>query len=344
MSEPMTKNRVEEISLEYQNYIEQPPVSTEQLFRQSTSSDATTIKHWKDTWIKNIKANHATHGPFAKNSLGQLFGKYQGQACILAGSGPSLGYNGHLLKDREGIPLISCLHNFHFFEDLEIDVDFYVSLDSGDITVSEVSEGGKKTEEEYWALTEKRTLLCYTGTSPKLLEKWRGKVLFFSCSLPDEEITKAQDELEVFNMCISNGGNVLGACLYISKAILGCVTTAFVGADFSFSYKKKFHAWDSSYDAKLGNVLKAVDVFGNKVLTWPSYYNFKCWFDCIVQNVPGSYFNCTEGGIFGAYAEGNLMNLRQMKLGDFLIMNNMNIKQIKAQCEDPTTNRWLLFG
>lgn len=340
----MTPKRKETLELDYQNYIEQPPVPTQSLYSQACSSDGVTISAWKDTWISQIKANHARFGPFKERSIGELFGRYQGKSCILAGSGPSLGYNGHLLKDRGDVPLISCLHNFHFFEDREIPVDFYVSLDSGEVTVAEVSEGGKKTEEEYWELTKNRTLLCYTGTSPKLLEKWRGKILFFSCSLPDEEINKAQDDLEPFNICVSNGGNVLGASLYIAKAILGCVTTVFVGADFSFSYQNKFHAWSSKYDSKLGNVLKAIDVFGNKVITWPSYYNFKCWFDCIVQNVPGIYINCTEGGIFGAYPEGNIMNLKQMRLGDFLTMMNMNVDQIKTQCVDPSTKRWLLFG
>ena len=30
------------------------------------------------------------------------------------------------LKERGGIPLVSCLHNFNFFEDNDIDVDYYI--------------------------------------------------------------------------------------------------------------------------------------------------------------------------------------------------------------------------
>ena len=209
-----------EIELEYQNYIERPPVSTAQMWSQACSNDETTISSWRPTWIDNIKKNHAKHGPFSDRSIGELFGKHQGKPCVLAGSGPSLAYNGELLKERGEVVLISCLHNFHFFEDRDVEVDYYVSLDAGPVTVEEVSEGGKKTEEEYWALTEKRTLLAWIGSHPTLLEKWRGKILFYNAPVPDEEVIKAQEELEVFNIFVSNGGNVLGACMNIAKAFL----------------------------------------------------------------------------------------------------------------------------
>jgi hypothetical protein len=109
----------------------------------------------------------------------------------------ALKRNGADLKDRGEIPLISCLHNFHFFEDRDIKVDYYVTLDAGEVTIEEVSEGGSKTEEEYWAATEKHTLLAYIGTSPRLLAKWRGKILFFNCPTPamgiDDEIEKIRE-------------------------------------------------------------------------------------------------------------------------------------------------------
>lgn len=327
--------RTETIELEYQNYITNPPVSTNQLWNQACSNDVTTVNHWRDHWIRNIQSNFKTHGPFSDRSIGELFGKYQGKSCVLAGSGPSLGYNGHLLKDRGDIPLISCLHNFHFFEDRGIPVDFYVSLDAGDITAEEVSEGGEKSDEEYWEMTKDRTLLAWIGASPLLLKKWKGKILFFNCPVPDQEVIDAQEKLEVFNIFVSNGGNVLGGCFYIAKAILGCVTTAFVGADFCFSYQNKFHAWKSKYDAKMGHVIRMVDVFGNKVHTWQSYANFKSWFEHMALTIPGIYINCTEGGTFGAYPEGNIMAVQQMPLYSFLNMHNRNISEILPQCKDP---------
>ena len=136
---------------------------------------------------------------------------------------------------------------------------------------------------------------------------------------------------------------MLGACMYIARAVLGCSTTVFLGADFAFSYDKKFHGWDSKYDANLGHVLGGVDVFGHKVLTWQSYFNFKNWFDYIALTIPGIYINCTEGGMLGAYPEGNLMAVRQMSFSDFLDMTKMS-DHVKENFLNPLTKeKKLLF-
>lgn len=330
----MPKIKKTEITLDYQNYILSPPVQPKDLYTTAAGNDARTIEVWKETWLKNIRENKARFGSFQTKSLGAFYGHLQYKPAIIAGAGPSLKRNAADLKDRRGIPLISCLHNFHFLEDQGTPADFYVTLDAGEVTIEEVYEGGTRTPDEYWALTEGRTLLAYIGTSPRLLEKWRGKIYFFNCPTPSPEIENETDAIERFHLYISPGGNVLGACLYIAKSIMGANPIAFIGADFCFSYDKKFHGWDSKYDLEMGHVLRSVDVFGNKVYTWASYHGFKCFFDWVTQAVPGIYFNCTEGGTFGAYTEGNLISVRQMDLVDFLGMYHLNDLK-KEQCEKP---------
>jgi hypothetical protein len=86
-----------------------------------------------------------------------------------------------------------------------------------------------------------------------------------------------------------------------------------------------------------------VDVWGNSVLTWQSYYNFKSWFDWVASQVPGIYFNCTEGGLLGSYPEGNIAQIHQMRLSDFLRMYALH-EEVRKQCEDPTDKeRKILF-
>ncbi len=334
--------RKAEIYLDFQPYIDSPPSSPEQLYSQAASADGPTINHWAEIWIKNAKENHAKFGPFKDRSIGQIFEKFKYQSCIIAGAGPSLKHNGHHLKDKGDIPLISCLHNFHFFEDLGVKVDFYVTLDAGEVTVEEVYEGGTKTPDEYWELTRNRTLLAHVSTSPRLLEKWQGKILFYAAPIPQKDVIEKFDEIEVFNAFVGNGGNVLGACLYIAKGWLGCPSITFVGADFCFSYDQKFHAWDSKYDKTLGHVIRAVDVFGNTVLTWQSYNNFKCWFDRIALIEPGHYVNCSEGGTLGAYRDGNISAIRQMELKIWLDMMNRS-RHLKTQASSPETAEKLLL-
>jgi hypothetical protein len=118
------------------------------------------------------------------------------------------------------------------------------------------------------------------------------------------------------------GGNTLGACFYHAAYVFGCNPIAFVGADFSFDYMHKFHSWDSPYDEKFGGLTGAVDVWGNKVWSWRSYLNFKNWFEFQAMGGQGQHFlqvvNCTEGGTLGAYPEGNIMQVKQLRLCDFL--------------------------
>lgn len=333
----------EKYACEYQNVIEHPPVDPNRMYSQACSSDGVTIESWRKIWIDNYKANHDRFGSFADKSIAKLYGRNRYQPAILAGSGPSLKYNAHELKKRGGIPLVSCLHNFHYLEDQGVGADYYVTLDSGPVVIEEVYEGGSKSPDEYWEMTKDKTLLAYVGTDPRLFDKWKGEVLFFNCPIPDAAITKAQDEIEPFRVYVSNGGNVLGACMYIAKGFLGCNPLAFIGADFSFSNEKKFHPWDSKYDAKLGYVIKATDVFGNKAITWQSYANFKAWFDYIAIRVPGLFINCTEGGIFGAYPEGNIAAVQQMELKKFISMYHLH-DELKEQCEKPSSaDRKILF-
>ncbi len=325
------------IQLELQPYIQSPPQTLQQMYGSACSSDTQTIASWRSKWLANIADNSKNHGPFASKGVGKLFQSWLGGTCIVAGSGPSLALNIGKLKDRpKHIKLISCLHNFHAMEDNGAEVDYYVSLDAGPITVHEVSEGGSKTPEEYWNMTASRSLIAFIGTDPELLRKWQGTVFFYNAPVPDESYMKEMAGIAHFHQYVSNGGNVLGASTYIAKAFLGAVTLVFVGADFAFSNrdKVKFHYWDSQYDASIGNTQRVVDIYGNTVKTWPSYHNFKLWFDYVSMVCPGIYINATEGGTLGAYREGNIMSILQLSLEQVFNMHAMSDK-LRYRVDEP---------
>ena len=326
--------RTVEMDFEYQNLIEAPPRAPHQLYAQACSNDQITVTSWRETWLKQIKENHDNFGPFKDRSLGLLFNKFAQRPVICAGSGPSLRFNGEGLKNTKGIPIVSCLHNFQFMVDRDIPVEAYVTLDAGPVTIEEISEGGSKDHQYYVDATKDKTLIAYIGSHPKLLELWKGPIYFFNCPVPDPTYMESCKAIENFGVWVSSGGNVLGASAYIAKAIFGGNPLAFIGADFSFSYTKKFHGWDSKYDKDIGQAMRANDVWGNRVLTWQSYWNFKTWFDYVACTVPGLYVNCTEGGIMGAYPEGNIAQIMQMPLQRFIRMYSLN-DEMKNQCEDP---------
>mgnify|MGYP001570714341 CR=1 FL=1 len=332
-----------EIYLEYMPYIDYAPKSPKQLHQEACVNDDITISSWRKTWEKNVKMNHELFGPFENKSIGKFYGKAHQKPVVIAGAGPSLKNNAHELKKRKDVTLVSCLHNFHFLEDIECPADYYVTLDAGEVTIEEVYEGGSKKEDEYWSITKDRKLLAYVGTSPNLLKKWQGEIYFYNAPVPDKDFMKYCDDIEIFNTYLSTGGNVLGASLYFAKAFLGASIIGFIGADFCFSYDKKFHAWNSKYDEKLGHVIRTKDVFGNSVYTWQSYHNFKGWFEYITLSVPGVYYNCSEGGTLGAYAEGNIRSIYQLPLADFLRQMNM-YEEIEAQAKNTkVVEKKLLF-
>jgi hypothetical protein len=331
-----------EVYLEYQNLIPGPPAPAGDLYKTACSNDSQTIDAWSKIWVDNIKANREYVGDFADKGIGKLFGLFQYKPCILVGSGPSLKGNVDELKNRKGIPLVSCLHNFHFLEDRGVKPDFYVSLDAGTVVLEEVSEGGALTSDEYWERTKDHKLVAYIGSNPELIRKWRGEIYFFNAGIPAGKTKDAADEAAEFFTYMGSGGNVLGACLYFAKGILGCHTVAFVGADMSFGYDNKFHGWASKYDAALGHCMRVTDVYGIRRNTWQSYYNFKCWFEYVAITVPGIYYNCTEGGILGAYPEGNIQQLRYIDLKEFIEHMHIN-EHLRGQCEEPKTQHKIML-
>lgn len=331
-----------EMDFEFQNTIPGPPVSMQSLQQASTCSDEVTVSTWQNQWLDQIRKNSKKYGSFAENSIAQLYQREKGKAAILVGSGPSLKKNIADLREAKDICKVSCLHNFHLLEDNGAPADYYVTLDAGSVTIEEVYEGGSRTPEEYWEITKDRVLLAWIGTHPELLSRWQGKILWFNSPI-GQPLKGEIDAIERFNLMVSSGGNVLGACLYIAKGILGAPVSIFVGADFSFSYTKQFHGWSSKYDGKLGDALRHTDIWGNKVFTWQSYYNFKCWFEMIACKVPGVYINATEGGILGAYPQGNIAQIQQMTLKRALAIYNM-AGEIEEQIRNPQTeNLKILF-
>lgn len=335
--------RTVEMDFQFQQYIGGPPVSPNELTRRASSNDDTTMDHWREIWVNQTKANHAKHGPFKDHGIGKLFHLFHQRPVIVAGAGPSLAQNIDELKDTKGIPIVSCLHNYQLFEDRGITPDFYVNLDAGPVTIEEIAEGGKKSLDDYFASTKNKKLLAFIGSHPDLINRWQGEVYWFNCPIPDEGIRKAILEIENFNTLVGSGGNVLGACFYIAKGILGAGAVIFTGADFSFSYNNKFHPSPSKYDGKVGDYLRATDIFGNSVKTWQSYLNFKYWIDAKCCQVPGVYINASEGGILGAYPAGNIEQIKQMALSDVKKQFSLS-EHLREQCENPDSdNNLILF-
>ena len=335
------------MKLTFQQLIEQPPITREQMYEQSCSNDSVTVKFWRDKWVGHTRENMELYD-FREHSSMKSFAKYACRPVVVAGSGPSLKKNAHHLKDKnENIGLVSCLHNFAYFIDNEIKCDGYINMDAGDITIPEMSQGGKHPEQYYWDASKDQTLIAASVTKPELIKRWQGDIQFFQAPIPDQAIMKEIWEItKGFGVFYNVGGNALGATYYHARAILGGMPIAMIGADFAFDYMHKFHSWDSPYDKQFDGVVPCTDIFGNRVYTWPSYLNFSKWFLSQAMggngNNPMIMINCTEGGVLGAFPHGNVKHVHQMALVDFLHMYNHYTRK-PEMVENPPDQPKLLF-
>lgn len=330
-----------EMVLECQPYIPGPPQGKQALWNNAVKNDGVTTTSWRDTWIRQTEENSKSFD-FSANSAMACHHKARYQPVIVAGSGPSLKKNWQMLlpspteenrPGRCGIKMVSCLHNFGFMEDRDLmgPDDYYITLDAGEITLSEVTEGGEAHDDDwYWERTKDRTLIAYHAAYPAMLRKWKGKILWFTTPTNSHEMGQELAKFVNYTKVpvLNVGGCVLGAAWYFSRAVLGCSVPILIGADFAFDYTRKFHSWESQYDQKFAGVMPWTDIFGNRVWTWPSYFGFKNWFDHQACGGQGGnsqlMINATEGGILGAYAEGNIRQITQMALKSALAMFNVS--------------------
>lgn len=335
----------EVIDLQLQPYIMQLPQGMQQTASNYSAADSVTVQSWFHEWRKN-KVYNLKHFDPLKNTLMEDHGKLVGKPIIIAGSGPSLQKNARELTKRNHVGLVSALHNAGYFDSIGVTADYYVNLDAGDITIYEAAEGDPEVYQEYkgfselnkiayldkinwWKKTKDKTLCTALHCNPELHRRWQGKILWFDTALQgmNEAVSVDAPEIKDMRLMVQSGGNTLGACHYIAKAILGASQIVFVGADLCFSNTKKFYAWDSPSDDKFSGLMPAVDIYGIRRWTWRSYWGFKNWFEHVAcgghNQVPGTYVNCTEGGILGAYPEGNIVQIRQRTLKEFLGEHNM---------------------
>jgi len=314
--------RTIDMDLDYQPMIDFPPITPSEMYAQACTGDKVTVDTWRDTWIKNYQSTVDRFGDMAEISYGKLHGINRHKPAICLASGPSLSEALPALKTNQELDnpvlVISTLHNYAYLKDNGIKVDYYLSLDAGDVVIDDMTEfGTNEDKESYWASTEGETLLAYAASPLKLFDKWKGKVYLFNCLLPDLELRKKLEEIQPFSAFISTGGNAGGAIMYTAKAIFGSATIIFCGYDFCFAYDKKFHAVSTKYDSfkgqGMGTTIRHPDVYGNLRHTWPSYMNFKFWMDWVTTQVPGQWISCSEG-LLGAYKEGNIRSIKYCTL------------------------------
>lgn len=315
-----------DIELELQPTIPAPPVSQQDLYKRACAGDGVTVNTWKETWIKNYKACVEKFGDLGEKSMGKLYGINRHKAAVCLASGPSLRDSFDALRRNQAqkhpVLVVSALHNYALLKDEGIKVDYWLTMDGGDIVMDDSTEFGTKDKEYYWESTKDEKLVALCFSPPTLWDKWKGEIYLCAAMQPDEGLKKEIENIQVFNHFLSAGGNVGGGLVYLAKAVFGSEKIMMCGYDFCFDYDLKFHPVKSKYDnfngKGAGETVPWPDCYGVPRRTWGSYLGFKFWFDWLVCTVPGDWVSCS-GGLMGAYKEGNIAQLKYMSLKDALL-------------------------
>jgi hypothetical protein len=248
-----------------------------------------TAKKFSKEWTKN----------FLKNSIKYIFNKGVGSfinlleskyPVIIIGAGSSIDDNLLTIKRLSNFALIICVDTALIpLLKANIRVDIVVSSDSQSVNALYItqSELVKKNLSKY------PLLVCMPTVHPKLIEKYKGKVLF--SSLPFD-LVKEIDSFTINRLEVGSGGTV-SALAFEVAIIMNPSSIILFGTDFCYS-NGKLHCnnalFDSIYYGKSNyiynyqtfitmammraNSFLVINEFGLKIRTDPKFLMFLEWF------------------------------------------------------------------
>lgn len=320
-----------------------------------TANNCVTLLSWHEKWRDNIKANLKKYKYFDKDhSIKVFLNDCIDAPLICVAAGPSLKKNMPALKEasKKGFPIICGAHSFMYLAKEGIKPTYVTLLDAGDEWIDYIKNSP-------W---DDIPLFCSIDMTPSYLDEWKGPKYFLRSTFPDDELgeTMFVQFSQILNHMPSimpTGGHTGGLTVSIAHMLLMASEIILVGYDYCYDNVGHFYYGG---DNKLDNassphligapIVEATTITGELTRTSPSYLGFKLWTDmslnAAVNRPPQLYLgamgkphelrgaeiiNATEGGMLGAYAEGNLGWIKYMKLEDAVVyaMNKNHHKQLK---------------
>jgi hypothetical protein len=267
-----------------------------------------TIRNYRKTWIDNLKENVKTYDFFEKDASKLKAFTYE-EPAFLVGASPSLSKNIDELKNKKGT-IFASAHSLKYLLKHGIKPDFVILVDAQKRSLGYIAIGDKSKD---------LTLLIDICVSPDILKAWKGAVWFFR-GTHGKNIDKYVDKITDFKNKITTGGSVISTSTILALS-LGLKNIVFVGNDFSFP-KDNYYAKSIPIKEKDGeSIVHSVDrcytydISGKKIDTVTRFFMTKIFLDFLSASMADiKFINATEGGILGAYKEGNLKSMKQVPL------------------------------
>lgn len=319
------------------------PLKPNEAQDKCTANNVVTLLSWHSKWKANIKANVEKYKYFDKDHSVKVFlNDCLDGPVICCAAGPSLKKNIKYLKEaqKNGFPIICGAHTFMYLAKEGIKPTYVTLLDAGDEWIDYIKNSP-------W---DDIPLFASIDMTPSYLEEWKGPIYFLRSTFPDDELgeTMYVEFSQMINhmpSTVPTGGHTGGLSLSIAHMVLMASEMILVGYDYAYDNTGHFYyGGDSKIDLDssphlLGSpMVDATSITGEIVRTSTSYLGFKLWSDMALraatQRPPQNYIgaagkvneiggaeiiNASEGGILGAYAEGNLSWIKNMRLEDALV-------------------------
>jgi hypothetical protein len=264
-----------------------------------------TLAEKKKQWIKNLKIN-AEKWDFFKHNAHELKEKgLKGETVYLVGASPSLKKNIKHLRGKKNI--WACAHVLKYLLSHGIKPDYVFVADSRHESVKFLNTVKSKG----------LTLVAEICVSPKIWDVWKGDVLFYK-GVIGEEMNREVEKVTKFNNTVSSGGSVMGIMTVIAWSVKA-KKIVYIGNDLSYPdglpYPAERNIVQNIIPDEEADYRWMYDIAGRKIDTLVRMFLYKMFLDICSQMAKGiKFINATEGGILGAYAEGNIKSMKQMQL------------------------------
>lgn len=272
---------------------------------------AATLWTFEALWNGNYEANR---GLIARSpGVAHLFGKFSDVPAVIAGAGPSLEKNIHLLSNVQGRAAI-----------IAVDTALMPLVSAGVSPAITVMLDPQPEVAGFFAGvdTSRKILVAPSIASPLALSQWKGEIAFYNKYAPDipalAHIASQSPELGY----LIPGGSVLSIGLDLAFR-MGAPSIGFVGQDLSYPTGGRAYVSGTTYgDVDADSVLAGAreeiviekDIFGRSLRTKKSLSVTKQWMEWAFLNLrrdgaKAEFYNLTEGGI--VTRDCNVMSLAE---------------------------------
>lgn len=220
-----------------------------------------------------------------------VFDKFKNRPVFIVAPGPSLEKNGHLLKKVMGKELIiACDTAVQPLQRMGVKPDIITTIDFQILNFYKLR--GVNTSNSALAISLDASYFIPADNPGQTFNFFHSK-----------EINAIFEYFHGSIGIMSSGGSVLTDCISIAHKA-GANPLVFVGVDLSFPGDKYYiegtfddGATTEKVKNKGFNFIEIEDIYGEKVLTYESFYNFLTWIGAFIKiNNSIKFIDATEGG------------------------------------------------